>query len=178
MAAQILWINLVTNGLQDIALAMEPGEPGLLDRKPRPQREGILSRRLIERLGGVGVVLAAGTLGMFWWTLEATGDLDAARTVAMTQMVVFQFFHVFNSRSLDRSIFRIDPFSNRFLFASLMAALLAQLAVLYWGPLQTVFRTVPLDAGQWALVALVGSTVIVGGELDKWRNRRKDRPLG
>ena len=174
IAAQILWINLVTNGLQDVALAVEPGEPGLLDRKPRPAGEGILPWRLLERLGGVGVVLAAGTLWSFWWSYNGDGDLDTARTVAMTQMVVFQFFHVFNCRSLDRSIFRINFFSNRFLFLSIAAALLAQLSVLYWGPFQTVFRTVPLDAGQWGMILVVGSTVILGGELDKaWQRRRK-----
>ncbi|HUE96961.1 MAG TPA: HAD-IC family P-type ATPase, partial [Longimicrobiaceae bacterium] len=141
IAAQILWINLVTNGLQDVALAFEPGEPGLLRRSPRPLGEGILTTRLLERLGGVGVVLAAGTLGMFWWTWHGTQDLDLARTAAMTQMVVFQFFHVFNSRSLDRSIFEIPLLSNRFLFVSIVAAGVAHLAVLYAAPLQAVFRT-------------------------------------
>jgi hypothetical protein len=78
---------------------------------------------------------------MFWWVLEETGDLDLARTVAMTQMVVFQFFHVFNCRSLDRSIFAIPPFGNKFLFASVAAALSrAHFAVLHSAPLQTVFR--------------------------------------
>jgi magnesium-transporting ATPase (P-type) len=178
VAAQILWINLVTNGLQDIALAVEPGEPGLLNKKPRPRREGILPWRLLERLGGVGAVLAAGTLGMFWWTLRTTGNLDIARTVAMTQMVVFQFFHVFNCRSLERSIFKVPPFSNRFLFVSLLAALLAQLSVLYWAPFQTVFRTVPLDTTQWALIVAVGATVILGGELDKAWQRRRGTGLG
>jgi Ca2+-transporting ATPase len=66
IAVQILWINLVTNGIQDIALAFEPGEPGILKRKPRPSHEEILTPRLLERLGGVGLVLAAGTLGMFF----------------------------------------------------------------------------------------------------------------
>jgi len=178
LAAQILWINLVTNGLQHVALAVEPGEPGLLERKPRPAGEGILPWRLLERLGGVGLVLAVGTLWSFWWSYQGDGDLDTARTVAMTQMVVFQFFHVFNCRSLDRSIFRINLFSNRFLFLSIAAALLAQLSVLYWGPLQTVFRTVPLDAAQWGVILAVGSTVILGGELDKAWQRRRKNPLG
>ena len=143
LAAQILWINLVTNGLQDVALAFEPGEPGLLRRPARSQKEGVLTRRLLERLGAVGAVLAAGTLGTFWWTWQSTGDLDLARTAAMTQMVVFQFFHVFNSRSLDRSIFQIPLFSNRFLFVSLVAALGAHLAALHVPFLQTVFRPCP-----------------------------------
>lgn len=177
VAAQILWINLVTNGLQDVALAFEPGEPGLLRKKPRPTNEGILPFRLMERLGAVGVLLATGTLWTFWWALESTGDLDAARTAAMTQMVVFQFFHVFNCRSLDRSIFKVPLFSNPFLFGSLIAAVGAQLAVLYWGPLQRVFRTVPLSWDDWSVILLIGSTVIVGAELDKVWQRRRNHEL-
>jgi magnesium-transporting ATPase (P-type) len=178
LAAQILWINLVTNGLQDVALAFEPGEPGLRRRKPRPRSEGVLTRRLLERLGAVGIVIAAGTLFSFWWSLEQTGDIVLARTVAMTQMVVFQFFHVFNSRSLDRSILQIPLLSNRFLFISVIAAFAAHLSVLYLSPLQYVFRTVPLDLSTWLMLAAVGATVVVGGELDKWWNRRRGRPVG
>ena len=178
IAAQILWINLATNGLQDVALAFEPGEPGLLRRPPRPLTEGIITKRLLERLGTVGVVLAAGTLAMFWWAFKSSGNLAEARTMAMTQMVMFQFFHVFNSRSLDRSIFEIPLFSNRFLFASILGAVAAHAAVLYVPVLQAVFRTVPLTLGQWATVTLVGTLVLFGGELDKWRNRRRSRPLG
>ncbi|MDR8394389.1 HAD-IC family P-type ATPase [Aliifodinibius sp. S!AR15-10] len=178
IAVQILWINLVTNGLQDIALAFEPGEPGILKRKPRPPKEGILTGRLMERLGGVGLVLAAGTLGTFWWIHQQTGDLDMARTAAMTQMVVFQFFHVLNCRSLDRSIFHINFFSNKFLFVSLVAALLAHLAVLHVGFLQTIFRTMPLSSDQWMLIVGVGFLVILGGEIDKFINRWRKSHIG
>jgi magnesium-transporting ATPase (P-type) len=178
LAAQILWINLVTNGLQDVALAFEPGEKDVLSRPPRRVGEGIITLRLLERLGGVGALIAAGTLFVFWWTLRETGDLVVAQSVAMTQMVAFQFFHVFNSRSLDRSILSIPLLSNPFLFASVIAAALAHAAVLHWGPLQTIFRTVPLTAEQLGMILLVGSSVIVGGELDKWRNRRIGRPIG
>ncbi|SMO59910.1 cation-translocating P-type ATPase [Fodinibius sediminis] len=178
IAVQILWINLVTNGLQDIALAFEPGEPGILKRKPRPPKEGILTGRLMERLGGVGLVLAAGTLGIFWWIYQQTGDLDMARTAAMTQMVVFQFFHVLNCRSLDRSIFRINFFSNKFLFVSLVAALTAHLAVLHVGFLQTIFRTMPLTIDQWMLIVGIGFLVILGGELDKFVNRWRKNHIG
>jgi magnesium-transporting ATPase (P-type) len=178
LAAQILWINLVTNGLQDVALAFEPGEPGLRRRKPRPRSEGVLTPRLLERLGAVGVVIAAGTLFSFWWSLEHTGDVVFARTVAMTQMVVFQFFHVFNSRSLDRSILQVPLLSNPFLFISVIAAFAAHLAVLYLPPLQYVFRTVPIDLSTWLMLVGIGATVVVGGELDKWWNRRRRRPVG
>lgn len=178
VAVQILWINLVTNGLQDIALAFEPGEPGILKRKPRPVKEGILTGRLIERLGGVGLVLATGTLGMFWWAYETTGNLEMARTVAMTQMVVFQFFHVLNCRSLDHSLFKINFFSNKFLFISVSAALAAHLAVLHVGYLQMVFQTQPLDLEQWIMITGVGSLVIIGGEIDKVVNHWRKKFIG
>lgn len=178
VAVQILWINLVTNGVQDLALAMEPGEPGLMDRPPKSSREGILGARLLERLGGVGVVLAVGTLFTFWWTLDQTDDLDLARTMAMTQMVVFQFFHVFNCRSLDRSIFRIPLFSNPYLFLSFVGASIAQLLALYWAPLASLLRTVPISPLDWLHLFAVGTLVIIGGELDKAWNRRRTQPLG
>ncbi len=178
IAVQILWMNLVTNGLQDVALAFEPGEPNLLRQPPRPPREGILSKRLIVRLIGVAMVIAVGTLGMFWWSLESTGDLDRARTVALTQIVVFQFFHVFNCRSLDRSILSIPLFGNPFLFVSVVLAALAHLAVLNVPALELVFRTLTLSPNEWAMILAVGTTIVLGGEVDKWLNRRRGQPLG
>lgn len=178
LAVQILWINLVTNGLQDMALAVEPAEPDLLRHRPRDQREGILNRMLVERLGTVGILLASGTLAIFWWTLARTGNIDEARTMAMTQMVVFQFFHVFNCRSLDYSILSIPFLSNKFLFVSMVAAVVAQVAVLTVPAVQDVFRTTSLSLEQWGLVLLVGSLVLVGGELDKLVNRWRHRRMG
>ncbi|MEX1187066.1 MAG: HAD-IC family P-type ATPase [Gemmatimonadaceae bacterium] len=176
-AAQILWINLVTNGLQDVALAFEPGEPGLLRRPPRSPAEGVLDRRLLGRLALIGAVLAAGTLAVFWWVLTSTNDLAAARSVAMTQMVVFQFFHVFNCRSLERSVFMLPPLSNKPLFLSLVAAAFAHAAALYLSPLQKIFHTVPPTGEQWLVILVVGTAVVFGGELDKAFNRIRRQPL-
>jgi magnesium-transporting ATPase (P-type) len=123
-------------------------------------------------------VLVTATLAMFWWTLRTTGDMATARTVAVTQMVVMQFYHVFNCRSLDRSAFRIPPLSNPFLFVSMLAVTAAHLAALYVPFLQRVLRTVPLTAAQWLPILVVGLAVVAGGELDKLRNRRAGRRLG
>lgn len=78
LPAQLLWLNLVTNGLQDIALAFEPGEKGALRRPPRGRSEGILSRILWERAIVAGLVMAAGTLVLFRWELDGTGSLSQA----------------------------------------------------------------------------------------------------
>lgn len=172
--AQILWLNLVTNGLQDVALAFEPGEKNVLNRRPRKQTEGILSRLMIERTILMGLILAAGTVFMFVYELKQGASLERARTIALTTMVFFQFYQAFNCRSETQSIFRMNPLSNPFLFFSMVAAFFAQLAVLYVPALQWVFRTVPLGFEDWVLIGLVSVTIVIAVELDKLLRRRKE----
>jgi calcium-translocating P-type ATPase len=175
LPVQVLWINLVTNGLQDVALAFEKAEPGLLDDPPRDPREGVINREVLYRLIWVGAFITVATMAVFWWMLQQTGSLELARSTAMTQMVMFQFFHVFNSRSLRRSVFQVPLTANPFLAVSLALAMAAQLAVLYFPLLQGVFGTTPLPLAHWALVVAVGSTIVVAVELDKAYLRARDR---
>lgn len=173
IAVQILWLNLVTNGLQDVALAFEPGEKGVLQRPPRSPRESILSGLMVQRTLLMGIILAAGTLFMFTSHLGAGVPLERARTAALTTMVFFQFYQAFNCRSETQSIFRMSLKSNPFLIFSVVAAFFAQLAVLYVPALQWVFRTVPLTAMEWLQIGLVTSTVVIAVEIDKWLRRRR-----
>ncbi|WP_028842659.1 cation-transporting P-type ATPase [Thermodesulfovibrio yellowstonii] len=170
--AQILWINLVTNALQDIALAFEPGEKGVLTRPPRDPKEGIMSRLLIERTIIVGALISAGIVFNFINALESGASLERARTVAVTTMVFFQFFQAWNSRSEYESIFKISLLSNPFLFLSLIAATIAQLAFIYVPTLQWIFRTEPISIKDWQNVLLVALSVIIVVEIDKWLRRR------
>ncbi len=171
--AQILWINLVTNGLQDVALAFEPGEKGVLDRPPRPPKEGIMSRLLIERTIIVGVLISAGIVFNFINALENGASLEKARTMAVTTMVFFQFFQAWNSRSEYESIFKVSLLSNPFLFFSLIASFIAQLVFIYVPALQWIFRTEPISITDWQNILLVALSVIIVVEIDKWLRRRK-----
>jgi Ca2+-transporting ATPase len=176
LPVQLLWLNLVTNGLQDVALAFEPGEKGVLERPPRPRKEGVISTLLWERTVVVGVVMAVGTLALFRWELEASGALPRAQTVALTTAVFFQMFQVGNSRSEFLSIFRKSPFSNPFLFLATGAALLIHVGALNLGATQFVLRVAPItDAGTWARMILVAATAVVAVELHKLL-RRSRRP--
>jgi Ca2+-transporting ATPase len=172
VAAQLLWINLVTNGLQDVALAFEPAEKEVLKRKPRNPKEGIMSRLMIERSALVGILISLGVVLNFYCALREEVSLERARTVAVTTMVFFQFFQAWNSRSEVQSVFRINPLSNPFLFYSMVASFLAQLAVIYVPALQWVFRTEPLSGGEWLQIVLVALVVIVAVEIDKAIRRR------
>jgi calcium-translocating P-type ATPase len=174
LPAQLLWLNLVTNGVQDLALAFEPGEKGVLERPPRPPAEGVISSLLWERLVVSGIVIAAGTLWMFQWELERTGSLVAAQTVALTTMVLFKAFQAGNARSEYNSLFRIHPFSNPFLFLSTAGALLLHFGALYWGPTQFVLRVEPIAWEAWWRMALVASSIVAVVEAHKWLRRGRE----
>ena len=169
--AQLLWLNLVTKGLQDVALAFEPGESGVLQRPPRSPREGVVSTLLWERSVVVGVVMAAGTMLVFRRVLDATDDLGLAQTVALTTMVVFQMFHVGNSRSEHRSIFQLSPVSNPFLFIATVASLVVHVGALYVPWTQFVLRVQPIELEVWVEIIAVASTILVAVELHKLLRR-------
>lgn len=167
LPAQIIWMNLVTNGLQDVAMAFEPPEKGIEDEKPRERTEPVISRLMIERLIVIGVVLMVGTLAIYYVELNAGSSIERARTVALTTLVLFQLFNVFNCRSETRSVFRMNPLSNPFLFFSIVASVIAQVALVYFEPLQAIFRTTALSLNDWLVIVPVAFTVIIVVEIEK-----------
>lgn len=173
VAAQLLWINLVTNGLQDVALAFEPGEKGIIKRKPRDPGEGIMSRLMLERSILVGIIISAGVIYNFHGAIAGGSSVAHARTIAMTTMVLFQFFQAWNSRSEHESVFRMNPLGNPFLFYSMVLAFLAQLAVIYVPALQWVFRTDAISPVEWVQIAAVALTVVAAVEIDKLIRKRR-----
>ena len=177
LPAQILWLNLVTNGLQDVALAFEPAEKNVVDRPPRQPRESILSPLVLQRTLLMGSIMAVGTMYMFITSLNSGASLEKARTVALTTMVFFQFYQAANCRSGTQSIFRMNPLGNGLLFFCMIAAFFAQLAVIYVPAFQWIFRTVPITAAVWVKIGLVTSTIVISVEIDKWvRNRARRSP--
>jgi cation-transporting ATPase F len=171
--AQLLWANLVTKGLQDLALAFEPAEPDVLDHPPRARREPLLTAVLWWRTLLVGVVMGAGTLWTFNWALAQPDlGLDEARTVALTTLVVFQAFHLGSSRSERRSIVRVPLLSNRFLLFAQLGALGVHVLALYLPPTQYVLRVAPIPAEAWVLAVAVAASVLVAVEIDKLVRRR------
>lgn len=168
LPAQLLWMNLITNGLQDVALAFEPGDKDILKRPPRDANEGIISRILWERTVIVGILMAVGMLYLFKWELDQTESLTRAQTVALTTMVLFQNFHVGNSRSERKSVFTLSPFSNPFLLIAALSALLVHASALYLPWTQFVLRVEPIELAAWARIVLVALSVVVVVEAHKF----------
>ena len=180
LATQILWINLVTDGPPALALGLDPADPAVMDRPPRPQGSGVITRRMWAGIAFVGLVMAAGTLFVLDYALpggllEGSGELPYARTMAFTTLMLFQLFNVPNARSDERSAFH-DLFRNPWLWAAIALSLLLQFLVVYAPPLQPAFGTVALSPGDWLLCAVVASSVLWLREISKLVVRAVSRP--
>jgi P-type Ca2+ transporter type 2C len=152
---QILWVNLVTDGLPAMALGVDQAESDLMQHKPRSAKENIFARRLGWKIISRGILIGLCTLGAFMLALSEgarSGDnLVHAQTVAFATLVMAQLIHVFDCRS-SRSIFHRKLLENKFLVLAVLSSLILMIAVLYLEPLQPVFKTVPLNLRDWALV--------------------------
>lgn len=167
-AAQLLWLNLVTQGIQDVALAFERGEPGVLRRPPRPPEQRIFDRRMIEQ-----TIVSGGYMGLagflfFDWCLAQGWSEAAARNALLLLMVLFENVHIFNCRSETRSVLRIPLRANPLLMLAVIAAQAAHLTVLYVpGFFQDVLKTAPVDGRIWFIVAGLALSLVLVMEVYK-----------
>ncbi|MCL1853482.1 MAG: cation-translocating P-type ATPase [Peptococcaceae bacterium] len=172
LAIQILWVNLVTDGLPAIALGLEKAEANTMRRPPRDPRESIFGRGLGKLIAIRGVMIGLGTLAVFVIALWYGFDLLTARTMAFTTLVMAQLWHVFECRSESKGIFEISLFSNLWLVSAVLVSLAMQIAVLYHPLLQEAFKTVALAAWQWLLILIASfGPTLVYGVLRLFRNR-------
>lgn len=170
-AVQILFINFIMDGLIAIALGVEPPEPGIMRKPPRNVREGILNRPALAYIGGAGALIAIVTLAIFVWALEAGYSATEAMTMFFVTLILARLFNGFNCRSLDDSVFRLGPFTNKQLIYSTIAALVLTMSVLYIDALRAAFNTVPLSPVQWMVAFAASSVVLIIVELWKHIHR-------
>lgn len=175
LPAQILWLNLVTDGFPDIALATEPPGADMLDEPPKKRHAPIVTKN--TWLLGIltSSVMCVGTLALFT-RYESLHGLAYAQSVAFTAMAVFQLWNVFSMRSLRESIFRMGFLTNRAVTAAVAASFGLQLIVLYAPFFSSIFKTVPLRLADWLVILAVTSTVFVGAEIYKFLIRRRIVP--
>ncbi|MBI4122667.1 MAG: HAD-IC family P-type ATPase, partial [Parcubacteria group bacterium] len=152
LAAQILWINLVTDGLPDLALTQEPEEEGVMDEPPQERHMPILDYERKFLIVFISAITSAVTLGLFYLIWKTEGDLDRARTVAFTAIGVESLLYVFSVRSIRRSIFETKLFANRWLLAAVAGGFVIQIVGVYAPFFQTFLRTVPLSLADWLLI--------------------------
>jgi magnesium-transporting ATPase (P-type) len=166
--AQVLWINMATSSTLGLALAFEPPERDTMGRPPRPPAEALLSGFFIWRVLMVSVLMMAGALGLFLWELDRGASLETARTMAVSAVVASEMFYLLNSRSLFGSVLSRDGLlGNRYVLIAIAACATLQLAFAHAGPLQDVFGSTHLTAGEWLRVLAAGAMVFAVAELEK-----------
>ncbi len=159
---QILWVNLVTDGLPAMALGIEPPEKGIMRRAPRAKEEGVFSRGLWFKILSRGSLIGFLTLTAFTVGLTDTGDLERARTIGFSTLIVLQLFHVFDCRSEQTPFWKLSLRSNLYLIVAVASSFVMLLAVLYWSWLQEIFSTVALNAEEWLLIIVLSVVPSVG----------------
>jgi magnesium-transporting ATPase (P-type) len=201
-AVQILWVNLVTDGALTVNLVMEKAEGDEMGRAPLRRNAPLVPRRMLQRMFLLVPVMAFGTIGLFAWELAvgigmsginffkpsfwlalaqaARDGIDEAvyakaQTMTFTVLCAYQWFNGLNARSYSRSIFQLGLFSNPFVLGGLAVAVTLQVLATHTAAMQTLFYTVALTPGEWALVVAVASSVLWADELRKLRLRRLHR---
>jgi Ca2+-transporting ATPase len=170
---QILWMNLVTDGIPALALAVDPKAPDLMKRPPRRPEARLLDGGRLLAIGGEGLMLGLIALGAFSYSLYGLHqELDQARTVAFTVMVVAQLVHVFNCRSERLSLFQLGVGTNRALVWAFLLSLVVQVAVLTIPAAAPIFKVAPLPIEDWVLMGATGLLPFVVMESIKLLRRR------
>jgi P-type Ca2+ transporter type 2C len=178
LPVQILWVNLVTDGLPALALGMDPVDPQVMSKKPRDPAEPVVTGRRGAVMILQGAFIALCTLGAYVFVLNAEkGSVERARTVAFVVLSCSQLFHAFNCRSETESIFSLGVFSNVRLVWAALASFGLQLSVVTAPVLQTVFKTEALNLRDWCLILLLSSFPLWAMESSKLVLRRRERFL-
>jgi Ca2+-transporting ATPase len=168
----ILWMNLVTDGIPALALAVDPKAPDLMKRRPRRPDAQLLDGKRLVAVGVEGFMLSVIALGAFVYSLYGWQQtVEEARTVAFTVLVVAQLVHAFNCRSERLSLFQVGLLTNRALLWALLLSLVMQLAVLTLPAAWPIFKVVPLPLENWELMAAMVLLPLIFMEAAKWVKR-------
>lgn len=170
-AVQILYVNLATDGLPALALAVDPPEDDLMRRRPRDRRQGVFTRPVVALMLAGGLWSTLINTGLFAWALSSGRSLREAMTMTFVSLVLVEFIKAYNLRS-DHTPAFVRPFANKWLNLAMLWETTLLLAILYVPFLQEPFNTHPLGPTEWGIILAVAVTIAPVLEVVKWFNRR------
>lgn len=175
LAVQLLWLNLVTNGIQDKALAFEPPEGNEMKQKPRPTNEPIFNRIMIERVVISALIMGCLAFAVYYWLLERGWSLEEARNSTLLLMVFFENIQVFNSRSEFRSALSQNPLNNKFLLFGTLAAQMVHIGAMYVPWLSNALEIQPISLQHWLELLLIATAILWLIEIHKAAKRASNK---
>jgi len=167
-AVQILWVNLIEDGLPDIALAFEPKEKDIMKQKPGGHEIPLLTREMKTIIFIIGIFTDLILLGLFFWLWNQNHDIAYVRTMIFACLSIDSLLYVFSCKSLRRNLWRINPFSNKILVAAWLLGMAMLMAALYLPTLQAFLKTVPLGIFDWQIILGLGLLNVILIEATKW----------
>ncbi|MDT8324464.1 MAG: HAD-IC family P-type ATPase, partial [Bacteroidota bacterium] len=178
LPAQLLWINLVTDGISTFPLAYEKEHGDVMRRPPRPANAGLVPKEMLVTILIAGIIMMLGTLGVYQWALSTYGyysvtpdlqgfPLEKARSMAFVTLALFQIWNVHNSRSVHSSLLHIGPFSNRPLLLIMLVSLTLQVAAIHIPGLNTLLRVAPLTVAEWMICVGTSLSIVLLIEVKK-----------
>jgi Ca2+-transporting ATPase len=178
LPTQIIWLNFVTDSFLDAGLAMKPKEKELMQnksltfsKKNTKGKKWIIDNLMTKRMFLMSLPMTIGTLYLFQNYFKM--DLAKALTISLTTLAVFQWFNVWNCRHESKSIFQMNPFSNKFLVGAIVVVIFLQILAIYTPFLQKVLHTQPLVLSEWLIIILIASSIVVIEEIRKWFYRKR-----
>ncbi len=175
IAVQLLWLNLIANGIQDVALAFEPKEGGELNKPPRSPSEPIFDKRIIEHVILTGVVMGGLAFTVYYFLLQQGETVESARNLTLMLMILFGNIHALNSRSETKSLFSIPLFSNSLLVIAVPLAQLLHISASYLPVLSDVLQLQPVTLSQWSWLLLIALNLLLIEEIHKyWRRKNQE----
>lgn len=171
LAVQLLWLNLVTNGIQDVALAFEGGEPGTMEKPPRHPSEKIFDRLMVQQTIVSGLAMGLTAFATWWWLIQTGWQELAARNLILLLMVLLENVHVFNCRSERISAFGIPFRRNRLLIVGVLVAQSVHQLAMHLPLMQKILRVAPVTMTQWFCMLILALSLLLIMELFKILNR-------
>ncbi|MCK4473678.1 HAD-IC family P-type ATPase [Candidatus Parcubacteria bacterium] len=168
LPAQILWINLVEDGLPDIALAFEPKEKNLMKEKVKKRKAPLLTKEMKTIIFIIGLITDLILLGLFFWLWKQNHDITYIRTMIFACLTIDSLFYVFSCKSLKRNLWHINPFSNKFLVIAWVIGIIMLVLAVYSPVLQTFLKTTPLGFADWLIIFALGIIELILIEAVKW----------
>jgi magnesium-transporting ATPase (P-type) len=174
IAAQLLWLNVVTNGIQDIALAFESGEKGEMKKVPRSPKEGIFNRLMTQQTVISGLVMGIFSFAVWFYLINLGYSVEYTRNILLMLIVLFQNFHIFNCRSEYLSAFKIPLQKNKILIFGVLIAQALHITATYIPFMQNILQLEPISFFNWLILLVMASSILWAMEIFKYIKRKKN----